>query len=255
MHSGSNSFVRPVQCDYRLKCKPGAILLRLVAECRANKPRVFHLPTPKKDPCSGWSRVLVTNLSSWEGSQFFRICHIQNRLRFSLGNFESCLSISQRRLYNIYYNALNLWNWISKLSEDKNVELWRVILFEARCLLQLVQSQYFSVKKEQSVIICFANDLDVCWTGWAVYSSTICQTFQLDSNFGRGSRNSKSSPLSHCFLLLFGRHVTGLNKAWTLGTRVHWQMLTWNFHGSRFAERMSQYPWMVSLSPLRPIVL
>ena len=150
------------------------------------------------------------------------------------------------RLYHIYYNAFNLWNWVSKLSEDKNVELWRVILFDTRCLLQLVQSQYF---------FCFGNDLDVYWTGWAVYSSTICQTFQLDSNFGRGSRSSKSSPLSHCFLPLFGRHVTGLNLAWTLGTRVHWQMLTWNFHGSRFAERMSQYPWMVSLSPLRPIVL
>ena len=40
-------------------------------------PRVFYLPTPgergKKDPRSGWSRVLVTNLSSWEGSHFIKV--------------------------------------------------------------------------------------------------------------------------------------------------------------------------------------
>ena len=40
-------------------------------------PRVFYLPTPRergnKDPGSGWSRVLVPNLSSWEGSHFIKV--------------------------------------------------------------------------------------------------------------------------------------------------------------------------------------
>ena len=48
-------------------------------------PRVFHLPTPNGEReeilCSGWSRVLLTNLSSCEGSHVASaVCYLQNRL-------------------------------------------------------------------------------------------------------------------------------------------------------------------------------
>ena len=58
----------------------------------------------KKDPGSGWSRVLVTNLSSWEGPQLFRILtplvFFISKTDFASfrATMESSLSISQRSL-------------------------------------------------------------------------------------------------------------------------------------------------------------
>ena len=66
-------------------------------------PRVFYL-TPrerrKKDPGSGWSRVLVTNLSSWRGpilSKYCRRCCLLPPEPALWVTMENSLSISQRR--------------------------------------------------------------------------------------------------------------------------------------------------------------
>ena len=69
-------------------------------------PRIFHLPTPmergKKDPGSGWSRDLVTNLSSWEGFQFIKLLSpllfVTSYYKLApWATMENSLSISQRR--------------------------------------------------------------------------------------------------------------------------------------------------------------
>ena len=72
------------------------------------QPRSQGLSSPqpqrergKKDPGSGWSRVLVTNLSSREGFQFIKVLSPRPFVTSSepalVGTMESSFSISQRR--------------------------------------------------------------------------------------------------------------------------------------------------------------
>ena len=110
----------------------------------------------KEDPGSGWSRVLVTNLFSWEGSQFIRL---SSRLVFvrskpdSLGNLGKLSFDFATKLYHIYYVAFNSWNWVWKLWKDENVKLWLVILFDTRCLLHRICSIALLLNEKRTVML------------------------------------------------------------------------------------------------------
>jgi len=85
----------------------------------------------KKDPGSGWSRVLVTNLYYWEGSQIFGILSplvfVSSKSYFASlrAISESFLSISQRRFStDIYDIAFNIGSGNCKKIRLSNYAGW-----------------------------------------------------------------------------------------------------------------------------------
>ena len=113
-------------------------------------PRVFHLPTPKgkrdERPCSGWSHVLMTNLSSYDGSHVTSaVCYLQNRLSEQPG--KANLSISQRR----FVMSITLLSTLlsTLFSKDMNIKLLRVIIFDMRHTTCSVARLSIIKKKEQ----------------------------------------------------------------------------------------------------------
>lgn len=133
------------QCDYRLKCKPGAILLRLVAENRsckrafiANKPvpRVFHLPTP---------------MGAREERPMFRLVTCPGDKFIFMGGLPVFQNVTSQTDFASLRATLKALCRFPSEALSYLLPSTFVILFDTQCLPQLVQS----------VIICFANDLGV----------------------------------------------------------------------------------------------
>ena len=80
----------------------------------------------KKDPVSGWSRVLVTNLSSWERSQFIIVLLPLLFVTYkpcSLGKHgKLCFYFAAKICHICCFQHLKL-NWVWKLWKDNNVKL------------------------------------------------------------------------------------------------------------------------------------